>query len=71
MRRLQLKNKVNKTRNATDILNYKTQKNYVVGLNNQCKKDHFNRLNPEKDFKPFWESWKPYFSNKHYFGESK
>ena len=56
MRRLQLKNKVNKTRNATDILNYKTQKNYVVGLNNQCKKDHFNRLNPEKDFKPFWES---------------
>ena len=35
------------------------------------KKDHFDRLNPEKDSKPFWESCKPYFSNKHSFGESK
>ena len=38
---------------------------------NQCKKDHFDRLNPEKDSKPFWKSCKPYFSNKHSFGESK
>ena len=48
MKRSQLKNKANKTRNATDILNYKKQRNYVVKLNNQCKKDHFDRLNPEK-----------------------
>ena len=47
MKRSQLKNKANKTRNATDILNYKKQRNYVVKLNNQCKKDHFDRLNPE------------------------
>ena len=71
MKRSQLKNKANKTRNATDILNYKKQRNYVVKLNNQCKKDHFDRLNPEKDSKPFWKSCKPYFSNKHSFGESK
>ena len=71
MKRSQLKNKANKTRNATDILNYKKQRNYVVKLNNQCKKDHFDRLNPKKDSKPFWKSCKPYFSNKHSFGESK
>ena len=55
MKRLQLKNKANKTRNAADILNYKKQRNYVVKLNNQCKKDHFDRLNPVKDSKPFWK----------------
>ena len=30
-----------------------------------------DRLNPEKDLKPFWKSCKPYFSNKHSFEESK
>ena len=68
---MQLKSKASKTRNAADILNYKKQRNYVVKLNNQCKKDHFDRLNPEKDSKPFWKSCKPYFSNKHSFGDSK
>ena len=71
MKRPQLKNKLNKIRNATDILNYKEQRNYVLKLNNQCKKDHSDKLNPEKDSKPFWKSCKPYFSNKHSFGESK
>ena len=71
MKRSQLKNKANKTLNATDILNYKKQRNYVVKLNNQCKKDHCNRVNPEKDSKPFWKSCKPYFSNKHSFRDSK
>ena len=71
MKRSQLKNKANKTRNAKDVSNYKRQRNYVVKLNNQSKKDHFDRLNPEKDSKPFWKSCKSYFSNKHSFGESK
>ena len=74
MKRSQLKNKANKTRNATDILNYKKQRNYVVKLDNQCKKNHFDRLNPEKDSKPFWKNCKLYFSffsNKHSFGKSK
>ena len=71
MKRSQLKKKAKKTRNATDILNYKKQRKYVVKLNNQCKKDHFDRLNPVKDSKTFWKSCKPYFSNKHSFGDSK
>ena len=71
MKRSQLKNKANKTRNATDVSNYKRQRNYVVKLNNQCKKDHFNRLNPEKDSKLLRKSCKPYLSNKYSFGESK
>ena len=58
MKRSQLKNKANKTRNATDVSNYKRQRNYVVKLNDQCKKDHFDSLNPEKDSKPFWKSCK-------------
>ena len=67
----QLKNKANKTRHATDVSNYKKQRNYVVKLNYQCKKDNFDRLNPEEDSKPFWKIFKPYSSNKHSFGESK
>ena len=68
---MQLKNKTNQIRNVTDVSNYKMQRNYVAKLSNKCKKDHFDRLNPKKDSKPFWKSWKPYFSNKHSFGESK
>ena len=71
MKRSQLKNKAKKTRNATDVSDYKKQKSYVVKLNNQCKNDHLDKLNPEKDSKPFWKSCKPYFSNKNSFGESK
>ena len=71
MKRSQLQHKANKTQNATDILNYTKPKNYKVQPNNQCKKDYFERLNPEKDSKPFWKSCKPYFSNKHSLGESK
>ena len=40
-------------------------------LNNQYKKVHFDRLNPEKGSKEFWKRCKPYFSNKDFFGESK
>ena len=58
MKRSHLKNKANKTWNAVDILNYKKQRNYVVKLNNQCEKDNFDTLNPEKDSKPFWKSCK-------------
>ena len=75
MKRSKLRNKANKARNATDVSNYKKQKKYiyiyVVKLNNQCKKNHFDRLNPEKDSKPFCKSCKPYFSNKHFSGKSK
>ena len=71
MKRSQLKNKANKTKDPKDILKYKKQRNYVVKLNNQSKQEHFDSLNPFLDSKPFWKSCKPYFSNKHSFGESK
>ena len=67
----QLKNKANKTKDPKDILKYKKQRNYVVKLNNQSKQEHFDSLNPFLDSKPFWKSWKPYFSNKHSCSESK
>ena len=53
MKRSQLKNKANKTRNAADGSHYKKQRNYVVKLYNQCKKDHFHGVNPKKNSKPF------------------
>ena len=56
IKRSQLKNKANKTRNATDVSNYENQRNYVIKLSNHRRKDHFDRLNPEKDLKPFWKS---------------
>ena len=46
MKRSQLKNKANKDRNVTDGSHYRKQRNYVVNLYNQCKKDHhFDRVN--------------------------
>ena len=71
MKRSQLKNKANKTKDPKDILKYKKQRNYVVKLNNQSKQEHFDSLNPFLDSKPFWKSCKSYFSNKHSFGGSK
>ena len=47
MKRLQLENKANKTRNVTNCSHYKKQRNYVVKLCNQCKKIHFDRVNPK------------------------
>ena len=71
MKRSELKNKANKTKDPKDISKYKKQLNYVVKLNNQSKQEHFDGLNPFLDSKPFWKSCKPYFSNKHSFGELK
>ena len=49
---------------------YKKQRNQVVKLKSQCKRDHFDRLNNQKDFKkPFWKNYKLYFSSKHIFGD--
>ena len=72
MKRSQLKNKANKTKDSKDILKYnKKQHKYVVKLNNQTKQEHFNNLNPFLGLKPFWKSCKPYFSIKNSFGDSK
>ena len=65
MKRSKLKNKVNKTKNPTDIKMYKKQRNYIVDLNKQPKFKYFDNLDSKKDTKPFWDKCKPYFSNKH------
>ena len=71
MKRSQLKNKANKTKDPKDILKYKKLRNYVVKLNNQSKQEHFDSLNHFLDSKPFWKICKPIFSNKHSFGGLK
>ena len=65
MKRSKLKNKVNKTKNPLDIVNYKKQRNHVTKLNKTAKLEYFNNLKLGKDNKPFWEKCKPYFTNKH------
>ena len=49
MKRWQLKNKANKTRNVTHGSHYTEQRNYVVKLYNQSKKDYFDRVNAKND----------------------
>ena len=56
MKRSQLKNKANKTKDPKDILKYKKQRNYVVKLNNQSKQEHSDSLNPFLGSKPFWKT---------------
>ena len=55
MKRSQLKNKANKTKDPKDILKYKKQRNYVVKLNNQSKQEHFDSLKSCPRFKAFME----------------
>ena len=72
MKRSQLKNEENKTKDAKDTLKYIKRSNYVVKLNNQeHNQEHFHSLNPFLDSNPFWMSCKPYFSNKHLFVDVK
>ena len=53
MKRCQLKDKANETKDPKDILQYKKQSNYVVKLNNQSKQEHFDSLNAFVDSKTF------------------
>ena len=71
MKRSRLKNKANKTRKAVDVFNYKKQHNLVVKINNECKREYFDKLNVKTATKPFWKTCKPYFSKKHSHGGSK
>ena len=45
MKRSRLKNKANKTHKAVDIFYYKKQRNLVVKINNECKREYFDKLN--------------------------
>ena len=65
MKRSKLQNKANKNKNPLYIMNYKKQSNYETRLNKTAKLEYFNNLKLGKDNKPFWEKYKPYFTNKH------
>ena len=65
MKRSRLKNKAKRTKAPTDIVNYKKQRNLVVSLNREAKYEYFNEVSNSESSRPFWETCKPYFSNKH------
>ena len=65
MKRSKLKNIANKTKNTSDIMKYKKQRNYVVQLNKKAKLEYFNNFDSSQESKPFWVKCKSYFSNKH------
>ena len=64
MIRSRLKNKANKSKNPTDIVKFKRQRNLVTNLNKQTKLRYFEKLSVDCNSKPFWKACKPYFSNK-------
>ena len=45
MKRSKLKNKANKTKDPTDIKNYKKQRNYIVNLNKEAKLEYLVNMN--------------------------
>ena len=62
MKRSNLKNIANKTKNPDDIACYKKQRNLVVNMNRQAKKAYFtDTINSSKCF---WKAVKPYFDSK-------
>ena len=42
----------------------------MVALNQKSKYNYFNNLDVSKGVKPFWKTYKPYFSNKHSRGNT-
>ena len=71
IKKSRLKNKANRSKDPVDIANYKKQHNLVVLLNRQSESKYFNEVSNTKISRPFWETCKPYFSNKHARGDSK
>ena len=66
-----LRKAINRSKDPFDIANYKKQRNLVVSLNSQTKSKYFNEVSNTKSTNPFWETCKPYFSNKHACGDSE
>ena len=62
------KNEANKTSKVVDIFNYKKQRNLVIKINKECKRDYLDKLNIKTTTKQFSKTCKPYLSNKHSHG---
>ena len=43
----------------------------MVKIDNEYKREYFDKLVVKTATKPFWKTYKPYFSNKHLHGGSK
>ena len=71
MKRSQLKNKANRTKQLEDITKYNKQQNLVVKLKTESKTQYFDNIQTSKHSKPFWDKYKTCFSNKHAHGDSK
>ena len=63
-KRSQLKSIANKTGKDIDLHKFWKQKNLVVNVNKKKKKKFLNSFSIGNGSKPFWETCKPYFSNK-------
>ena len=68
MKRSRLKKKAN---DPVDVGNYKKQRNLVVSLYIPAKSEYLNEVSNSESGRPFWETCKPYFSNKHARRDSK
>ena len=64
MKKSRLKTKANKTKDPTDIRNYKKQENYIVNLNKEAKLEYFSKCESNGN-KLLWVNCKPDFTNKH------
>ena len=66
MNRSRLKNKFIKDPNSSNKNNYRKQRNYVVNLLRKVKKIYYNNLDLNKitDNRKFWQTIKPFFSDK-------
>ena len=66
MKRARLRNRANLTRTDFDIQKYKPQRNFVLSMNREAKRDCYRNLGPKKvgKEKDFWRSFKPLLSDK-------
>ena len=66
MKRTELANKYNKTKNMQDYNNFRKHKNYVNRLYKKERKTYFNSLdiNDVHNVKKFWKIWNPLISDK-------
>ena len=51
------------TKQSIHLYQYRKHKNLVANLNEKEKKNFWNSLTIENEFKPFWETCQPYFSD--------
>ena len=66
MKRARLRNRANLNRKDLDMQKYKLQRNLVVSMNREAKRDFYRNLDPQKvgKEKDFWRTFKPLVSDK-------